>query len=251
MTPFGSSTRGQKGGQMSRSRTLMEEELVRIGTVQFSQHGYQGTTLDEIVSQAGISRVTFYTYFASKAALLTTIFEKFLSNYRKELEDIMARPLSRPELMRQVMELQIASLTDEPSLMRLLFREEANLPAEAVKVVAKMHREIDRLVEIEVENAIHSGEVIAEDPRLLVHAYMGMCNGLYRWYQPGDAITPDEIVRVFTRILDSGMLTDKARAKDTSVASALRQVEAKLNDVEHELVKVSCQLRSSERPPRR
>ncbi len=235
---------------MSRSRALMEQELIRIGAVQFSRHGYRGTTLDNIVSQIGISRVTFYTYFESKAALLTAIFEKSLTDYRKELEDIVARPVSRPEKVRQAMELQIASLTDEPSLMRLLFREEANLPAEAVKVVAKMHREIDRLVEKEVENGIQRGEVIDEDPRLLVHAFMGMCNWLYHWYQPGDTISPDEIVRVFTRILDSGSLTPGSRVNDTSVTSSLRQVEAKLGEVEQELAKVSRQLQLHKRRSR-
>ncbi len=237
---------------MSRTRNLVEEELVRVATAYFTERGYQNTTLGDIVSQVGISRVTFYTYFESKATLLAEVFARSLSAYRQGLIDIMARSLSRPEKIRQAMELQITSLSGEHSLMRFLFREEVNLPAEAVKIVVKMRREIDRLMEKEVENGIQRGELIDEDPRLLVQAFMGMCNWLYRWYQPGDAIAPDEIIRVFTRILESGSLTIQSRTDDTSVTSSLRQVEKKLGEVEQELSKVSSQLRSNvRRPPKR
>jgi len=232
---------------MSRTRNLVEEELVRIATAYFTERGYQNTTLADIVSQVGISRVTFYTYFESKAALLAEVFARSLSAYRRSLIDIVARPLSRPEKIRQAMELQITSLSGEHSLMRFLFREEVNLPAEAVK----MRQGIDRLMEKEVENGIQRGELIDEDPRLLVQAFMGMCNWLYRWYQPGDAIAPDEIIRVFTRILESGSLTIQSRADDTSVTSSLRQVKTKLGEVEQELAKVSSQLRSNEHRPRK
>jgi len=87
---------------MSRTRELVEEELIRVATKYFSERGYQETTLDEIVSQVGISRVTFYTYFENKAALLKTIFERSLRAYRRGLEDILAQPLPRPEKLRQV-----------------------------------------------------------------------------------------------------------------------------------------------------
>ena len=56
---------------MAKRRQLIKEELLRIATACFTQRGYNETTLDDIVSLVGISRVTFYTYFESKAALLT------------------------------------------------------------------------------------------------------------------------------------------------------------------------------------
>ena len=59
---------------MSRTRSLMEEEIIRVAIQCFSERGYQNTTLDDIVSQVNISRVTFYTYFKSKETLLKTIY---------------------------------------------------------------------------------------------------------------------------------------------------------------------------------
>lgn len=230
---------------MAKKRELVEAELLRIATECFTQRGYNETTLDNIVSLVGISRVTFYTYFESKAALLTAIFTRSLETYRATLEELLARPLSRPEKIRQVMAHQIASLTMDQPLFRLLFREEANLPPETVRIVEKMQREIDLLIENEIRNGIERGEVINENPRLLMHAFTGMCNWLYRWYQPGGEIAPEEIVRVFSRLLESGGLTPETRTDSGAIMRSLQHVETHLTDVQQELATVSHQLRLS------
>ncbi len=230
---------------MAKKRELVEAELLRIATGCFTQSGYHETTLNDIVSLVGISRVTFYTYFESKAALLTAIFTRSLENYRATLEELLARPLSRPEKIRQVMAHQIASITTDQPLFRLLFREEANLPPETVRVVEKMQQEVDLLIENEIRNGIERGEVINENPRLLMHAFTGMCNWLYRWYQPGGEITPEEIVRVFSRLLESGGLMPETQSDSGAIMRSLRHVETHLTDVQQELATVSHQLRLS------
>ena len=235
---------------MAKKRELVEAELLRIATGCFTQSGYHETTLDDIVSLVGISRVTFYTYFESKAALLTAIFTRSLENYRATLEELLARPLSRPEKIRQVMAHQIASITTDQPLFRLLFREEANLPPETVRVVEKMQQEVDLLIENEIRTGIERGEVINENPRLLMHAFTGMCNWLYRWYQPGGEITPEEIVRVFSRLLESGGLTPETQSDSGAIMRSLRHVETHLTDVQQELATVSHQLRLDHDPSR-
>ena len=235
---------------MAKKRQLVEEELIRVATECFTQRGYRETTLDNIVSLVGISRVTFYTYFESKAALLTAIFTRSLHNYRTTLEGLLAQSLPRPEKIRQVMAHQIASLTADQPLIRLLFREEANLPPETVRVVENMQQEIDLLLENEIRSGIERGEIINENPRLLMHAFTGMCNWLYRWYQPGGDETPEEIVRVFSRLLESGGLAPEGRTDSGAITRSLQHVEARLKEVQYELETVSQKLCPSDDPPR-
>ena len=115
---------------MSRTRSLMEEEIIRVAIQCFSERGYQNTTLDDIVSQVNISRVTFYTYFKSKEALLKTIFERVNTTYQQGLEEIFAQPLSCREKLRQAALFQIMSVTNKLPLARIFFREEANVPSD-------------------------------------------------------------------------------------------------------------------------
>ena len=234
---------------MTIRRQLVEEALIRTATHCFCQHGYQDTTLEDIVGPVGITRVTFYKYFESKAALLATIFDRSLADYQQSLEAILAKPIERPEKIRQVMVLQMAALTEEPQLTRLLFREEANLPQEAISAVERKHKTIDRLLEQEIKRGIQRGEVIDEDPRLLMYAFTGMCNWLYRWYKPGGSITPDEIVRVFSRVLESGALTPETQLDHGAVVRSLQQVETHLQEVRRQLAVVSQRVRKNGRAP--
>ncbi len=240
----GTAERAALGATPSRKRQLVEAELIRVATQCFSERGYQNTSLEDIVSQVGISRMTFYTYFENKAALLTVLCERSLTEYRHKLETLLAQPLPRPEKLRQAVALHIATLTEGQPLIRLFYREEAHLPEEVSRAVAPLHREIDRLLEKEIEQGIQQGEIIDENPRLLMYAFTGMGNWLYRWYRPEGTITPDEIVRVFTRVLESGSLTSQTQANHTSTTKALKQVEKhledSLHDVRHELALLSA-----------
>ena len=229
---------------MSRTRTLMEEELIRVAIQCFNERGYQNTTLDDIVSQVNISRVTFYTYFKSKEALLKTIFERAITTYHQGLEEIFAQPLSCREKLRQAALFQIMTATNNAlPLARIFFREEANLPSDTAALVEASQRRRDRLLEQEIEKGIRSGEVINEHPRLLTQAFVGMCSWLYHWYQPGEPVSPEDIVRVFTRVLETGVFTAKTHTDNGTVAHSLRQVEHSLQEVRQEFKKVAQQLR--------
>jgi AcrR family transcriptional regulator len=49
-----------------RTRQAVREELIAVALDLFAAHGYEATTVDEIAAAAGISRRTFFRYFATK-----------------------------------------------------------------------------------------------------------------------------------------------------------------------------------------
>ena len=227
---------------MAQTRKLVEEELIRTATQAFCEQGYQNTTLDEIVSKVGISRVTFYTYFESKGHLLSVIFERTISSYLRGLRNIAEQPLPRIEMLRRGVLYIVSSLVQDQAIIQLLFREEANLPREAATLVTKMQREIERMIKEDMAKGIQQGELIDEDPLLLMYACTGMWNWMYRWYQPGQKYTPEDVARVFTRILESGILAPEAPVSNVSLSSSLQQTQLSLKEVQKELTKISRQL---------
>ena len=58
----------------------------------FYEHGYDNTTVDDIVERSGTSKGSFYHYFAGKDALLSSLSTLFDEKY----EELMAEPL--PEM---------------------------------------------------------------------------------------------------------------------------------------------------------
>jgi len=228
---------------MSRTRELVEEEIIRVATQCFSERGYQATTIEEIAARADISRVTFYTYFDNKEALLQTIFDQRLRAYQEELEAILATPLSHTEKLRRIVAHQVASQTTDQPAIRIFISEEKALPPRIARRVREIYSKIDRLLEQEVMKGIAAGELIDIPPRLLVYAVMGMCNWLYRWYEPTGPFTQDMIVETFTHILESGSLRATAPPKERSVPEQLHSLQTQVSEMREELKKMSRSLR--------
>lgn len=75
---FGASRRGRPPGTSARA---LEEIALRL----FAEQGFEDTTVDQISTQAGVSRRTFFRYFDSKSEVLWSEFDLEVSNLRDEL----------------------------------------------------------------------------------------------------------------------------------------------------------------------
>ena len=215
---------------------------MRVAVQRFATQGYQHTTLNDIVAHIGISRVTFYTYFESKAALFVAIAEQILEEYQRGIEEIVSQPVSFAEKLHLAVAHHVRLLAEQGSFMRVLFSDEVNLlPPQMAKAVDKKRQVVGRFLETTITSGIEAGELIDEDPQLLMYAFLGMCNWLYRWYRPGGSFTPQEIARVFSRVLQSGCLAQEGRADNNLVVRTLKRVEDRLHEVNQELKQVTGQ----------
>ncbi|MGH7960769.1 MAG: TetR/AcrR family transcriptional regulator [Candidatus Binatia bacterium] len=231
---------------MSRTRELVEEEILRVAAACFSQRGYQATTLEDIASQVGISRVTFYTYFKNKEAVLKKVLDRMFRTYQQGLETIFTASLPRQEKLRRAVAHHIACLTTDEAA-RFFLSEEKNLPLQITRHLQQTKQKIEQLIEREIASGIERGEIIAVNPRLLTHAFLGMCNWLYRWYLPGDPIPPEEIVETFTRIFESGSVLARAESNGLPAGGQLHRLEKEVGEIKRELKKVSHALQLTAR----
>lgn len=231
---------------MSRTRELVEEEILKVAAACFNQRGYQATTLEDIASHVGISRVTFYTYFKNKEAVLKKVLDRMFKTYQQGLEAIFTASLPRQEKLRRAVAHHIACLTTDQAA-RFFLSEEKNFPPQLTRYVQQTQRKIEQLVEQEIASGIERGEIIAVNPRLLTQAFLGMCNWLYRWYLPDDSIPPEEIIETFTRIFESGSLLPREESNRQPANEQLHRLEKEVREIKQEIKKVSSVLRLNAR----
>ena len=71
-----------KGAAVTRPRTRIQqrnsETILEAALDVFSQHGFRGTTLDQIADRAGLSKPNLLYYFASKEAIHVTLLSRLL-----------------------------------------------------------------------------------------------------------------------------------------------------------------------------
>jgi len=95
-----------------RTRRVVRSQLTEVAVDLFAEHGYEATTVDQIAAAAGMSKRTFFRYFASKDDLVIGKYDLFGDTMAAAFE---ARPAGEPvwESLRRVFDITV-SYVDDP-----------------------------------------------------------------------------------------------------------------------------------------
>ena len=73
---------------MPKSATDTKSRILKAASSLLSSHGYNGTTLDDIISASGITKGAFYHYFKSKDLLCQEVLDEAINDYHGLTESI-------------------------------------------------------------------------------------------------------------------------------------------------------------------
>lgn len=92
----------QAGGLRDRARRAVQAELAEQAMAMFEERGYEETTVDDIAKAAGMSKRSFFRYFATKEDAVLGVVDVL---GEQVAEDIRARPAAEPawECLRVVL----------------------------------------------------------------------------------------------------------------------------------------------------
>jgi TetR/AcrR family transcriptional regulator, cholesterol catabolism regulator len=228
---------------VSRKRTAIEEEVLRVAADKFGKQGYQATTLDEIAAEAGISRAAFYLYFPSKEELLRRMYKQVIDTVQAAIERIVVEDLPVPEKLRRIIRHQVGYMVANIPLTQVFFSEIFSLPPELSRWVKLANRAFGAVIERVVNEGVQKGELRPLHPKRFTYALMGMCNWMHRWYRPGGEWTPDTVAEEFIRILESGYLTP---GTDNNHAPCVQEVQALRREVEELKLMVGTLVRADQ-----
>jgi AcrR family transcriptional regulator len=182
-----------------RARRAMRAELALLAQDLFAEKGYDETTLEDLVAAAGISKRTFFRYFASKDDL---VLDKHDAWTGKLVEAFSARPAGEPvwESLRRAFDVVVDSFGDQTELSRTLAMEKVirSHPALAAGELERISRAQDQLAEL-VGHRL--GTSAAGDPRpaALAGAALSCVLAAKQVWLAGDQ------VRSFPELLDEAM----------------------------------------------
>lgn len=101
---------------MEDSSNTKREQLIQTGKELFWKFGFRRVTVEEICSEAGISKMTFYKYFCNKLDLVKTIMDEIFAHSIDRYREIIDSTLSYPEKVTQLIELkreQVQTMSNE------------------------------------------------------------------------------------------------------------------------------------------
>lgn len=180
------------------------DALTSVALRVFAERGYDGATMDDVATAAGITKAAIYHHVSGKEALLARGLERALDALFGTLEEAGAREgLAIDRLRYIVRRVAELALIVSPELS-VLVRVRGNSETERRAIVRR--RAFDRTVTELVVEAQGAGAVDGcLDASLTVRLIFGMCNSLVEWYRPRGKLGSFSIAEAVVTLVFEGI----------------------------------------------
>ena len=124
----------QSGGEKKLKSCKKREEIISTGTKLIIEKGYLNTSIQDITSKMGIAKGSFYTYFKSKDEFILAIIFNKISQFKVEVDEIIALESSLEETLRKYFLHALSVPAKEPEFFLLLMNLLRNINSLGKKI---------------------------------------------------------------------------------------------------------------------
>ena len=183
----------------ARKLELVREELSRVAWELFRKEGYEPTTVSDIARAAGVSRRTFFRYYASKEDVVVETSDELVEEM---LAAMARRPAKEPPLVAiqralvPSLEMRLARADEARGIIRLL-RESRSLRRAVLERHARMEERLAALLagRLGVDPATNS------KPALLAFLARAMMDTAFNvWYDQRRTDVKDLVDELFQKL---------------------------------------------------
>ncbi|WP_119297117.1 TetR/AcrR family transcriptional regulator [Brevibacterium casei] len=205
----GSAAEAGVGSEPKRTRRgrpgYDRETLINKATEVFVSRGYDGTSMDTVARELGITKSAIYHHVKSKEELLRLAINRGTDALASAVESESDRQdLSALERLRHAVHSSVLILIEYHHSVTLLLRVRGNSAVE--RDALEQRRQIDMKIRALVTAAIEEGGVRADfPPGLVTRLLFGMVNSITEWYRPGYPVDPETIAEAVTAMAFNGL----------------------------------------------
>ncbi len=192
-------------GGARRGRPGHDLESVLRGAVKvFNERGYDGTSMEDLAHELGITKSAIYHHVTGKEELLRLAVNRALDSLFAVLDDISVLDAPAITRLEELARRSVLLLVAELPFVTLLLRVRGNTRAERAALARR--REFDTAVASLAKQARDEGDLRADvDPALIARLLYGMINSVTEWYRPRGGGRPAELAEVIVSVAFDGL----------------------------------------------
>jgi AcrR family transcriptional regulator len=185
----------------------MKQKIMEASIQLFDQNGFKSTSIKDIVDSIGVTKGTFYYYFASKEELLKDIHLIYIEELLEQQEHILSNP--RTDCTYKLYEIVltlIRNIRTKRQSARIFFREIRHLTEENLDDIRFKRNEYRNNVENLIQEGITRKE-FKEGVRadILTFGILGMTNWSYYWYNHKGEVSEEQAAEIFLEMILHGI----------------------------------------------
>jgi AcrR family transcriptional regulator len=176
------------------------DELLRVSARLFREKGFDGTTVRDISSAAGMHSGSPFYHFKTKQDILVAVMEQGLAEGLRRLQEAAATTGAAERRFVGMVRAQIGTiLEDGNDFIPVLLYEWRSLTEANRRRVVALNDRYDALWQTVIDELRRDGH-LPGDPRLVRLLIIGAVNWTGRWYRPNGRFSLDEIAEATARL---------------------------------------------------
>lgn len=158
-----------------RSPSQAETKLLASALSLFSEKGYEGTSIREIIEGAGVTRPVLYYYFENKEDLFRRLVEMKFADFTAEIKEVLNRLDSCKDRLKAVISRAFLLAENNPEAIRLILQVLFSAPLQGPLMDRNLllHQRF-RLLELIMADGLANGELSGGDAQSLALVFLGI-----------------------------------------------------------------------------
>jgi AcrR family transcriptional regulator len=196
---------------MTAADTEVRRRILSAAVDLFADHGYDATSVSQVISRAGVAKGGFYHHFASKDELLYAVYGQLINRQLEGMVRILAERRSPAETLRLLI-MDLVETTAASAREALVFsRELSQLGNARIMQMRSQRRKYHNAMIRLVREAQERGQFSAvASPEIVTFTIFGIINEMPRWYRPAGRMRPEQIATEIADLVLAGLHAEEA-----------------------------------------
>ncbi|WP_019818774.1 TetR/AcrR family transcriptional regulator [Saccharomonospora saliphila] len=180
------------------------ESLLTVAVRLFNERGYEGTSMEDLSRELGITKSAIYHHVPSKSELLRLAVNRGLDGLFAEVDRLDAVEGRAVDKLEHLVRASVGVLIEQLPFVTLLLRVRGNTEVERDALARR--REFDQIVTDLVSKAAADGDLRPDvDPATSARLLFGMVNSLVEWYRPRGGVRADTVADAVATVAFDGL----------------------------------------------
>jgi AcrR family transcriptional regulator len=172
----------------------------------FAANGYDGTSVQQIVERAGVTKGALYHYFTAKEDILLEIYTTVFDEQMAALDHIIAMDREPEWTLREIIHSLIAVTAANVKVSAVFSREATRMDQTRWAALQDRWRGYQESVRAVIRRGQSDGSfATVASPEMASWAIFGVTTSLHTWYRPDGPKTPQQLATELSDLVLAGL----------------------------------------------
>src|SRR5690625_4406734 len=165
-----------EGEATKQTRPPTKERILDAAAAVFSEKGYYGTAVDDIVVASDTSKGSFYHFFPNKQGIFLALIDQMYKQLLRRVERAIQKEARALAKIDAALGTVLGEFSRRRRLAKLLLIEAAGLGHAFNDKLFELHSQFAVLIAFHLDEAVAEGSIAPLDTTLAAYAWLGAVN---------------------------------------------------------------------------